>query len=148
MAAKKKLSKKAAGKKKVAKKKTDVAKAAKGPKVNAEWARLLVENEKAPKSAKKTDDQLVAEMERLFPEKAGRSTLTRVSMVRAIYNKGTNMFLKFGPAAVKSHRYDENGEVCKGRKIKIAKKTASKKAAKKKTAKKGGKSKAKGAKKS
>lgn len=121
-------------------------------KVNQEWSRLLSENESlATKRGKRplTDDQLADEMERLFPEKAGKTTITRVSMARSCYNKGTNMFASMGPAGTAdrpvSYAYDEDGKQIPPRgnstagggvKKKAAKKSAPKKAAKKATAKK------------
>lgn len=80
------------------------------------WAALLIENEAlAAKRGGKplTDEQLVTAMEKEFPDKKGKSTLTRVSMVRGCYNKGTNMFAKGGKAGTAarptSFRYDETG---------------------------------------
>ncbi len=84
-------------------------------KLNQAWATLLDQNEKCPKGDRKSDAELVKEMQRLFPAKAERTTITRPTMIRAIYNKGTNMFAAFGPAKPLSRRYDEDGAVIEGR---------------------------------
>lgn len=112
------------------------------------WAQLLIENEQASKKNKMTDEQLVARMEKEFPAKKGKSTLTRVSMVRGCFNKGTNMFKSAGAAGVsgrpKSNRYGEDGEAYvrpkkergKGKGKPAAESKSSKKTAKKSTKKK------------
>jgi hypothetical protein len=119
------------------------------------WTDLFVKNERAPKAKKLTDDQLSAAMLKLFPERAGKVTIVRVSAMRSNYNRGLDLFVKCGPAKVPSRRYDENGEVIeKGqRRSKKAKAAAApkprKKVVKKKVVKKAAKAapKKKGAKK-
>jgi hypothetical protein len=76
-----------------------------GKNLSAAWAALLLGNSKA----KLTDDQLVAEMGKDFPDLKGKTTITRVSMVRGCYNKGTGMFKAVGPAAKVSARYGADG---------------------------------------
>lgn len=75
----------------------------KRPKLNQAWADLFAENEARVKAGDKpwTDDQLRERMQKEFPDKAEKSTIVRVSMVRSVYNKGTNMFKKHGPAGAK-----------------------------------------------
>ena len=97
--------------------------------VNTAWANLLNENEQIKKSGKKpmTDEQLKAKMIKLFPDKAEKSTITRVSMVRSCYNKGTNMFKKLGPAGGKGARalskpYDSRGDEVERTKVVIPRK--------------------------
>lgn len=84
-------------------------------KLNAAWTSLFQENERCPKTQRKTDDQLVKEMQKLFPDKRERTTITRPNMIRSIYNKGTNLFKLQGAAKVRSRRFDENGDVVEGR---------------------------------
>jgi len=83
--------------------------------VNLEWQKLLIDNEKATKAKKLTDPEMTKVMQGLFPEKKDSTTLSRVSLVRCVYNSGANMFQKMGPAGTEerptSRRYDENGEV-------------------------------------
>ncbi len=71
-----------------------------GPRLNEAWSTLLAENEARKKSGKTpwTDVELTERITKQFPDKKGKTTLTRVSMIRSIYNKGTNLFEKFGPA--------------------------------------------------
>lgn len=118
-----------------------------GLSVNQAWEQLLLQNEKAPKSKKLTDAQLTVEMEREFPDKAGKSTMTRVSMIRGCYNAGTNLFQsRHGGVRADdknrpvSHPYDENGEKIENARSRPrktdGKKTASKKVSKKKVSKK------------
>ncbi len=82
------------------------------PKLNEAWAGLFAENEIRVKSGKTpwTDIELTERMTKLFPGRAGKTTITRVSMIRSIYNKGTNLFEKFGPSGkagrVVSHPYN------------------------------------------
>lgn len=84
---------------------------AKAPKVNQAWADLLRENEARAKAGEKpwTDDQLRERMQKTFPARKDKSTIVRVSMVRAVYNKGTNMFRKFGPGKPQSKCYNPDG---------------------------------------
>lgn len=84
-------------------------------KLNQAWAELFAANEKASKAERKTDEQLVKEMQRRFPDRKEKSTIVRPNMIRSIYNKGSNMFRKFGPAKTKSRRYGKDGEVLEGR---------------------------------
>lgn len=83
------------------------------------WNNLLIKNEKASKKNKLTDEQLYEAMAELFPDKADKTTLTRVSMVRSCYNKGTNMFAKLGaPDGDErpiSTSYDADGNVLEAR---------------------------------
>lgn len=138
MAKKGQLKKKGTSKKKVAKKASDKKSPAKskGPRLNKAWADLFAENERLPKAKKMTDAQLTKRMEEIFPSKKGKSTLELVHAIRCVYNKGTNMFLKFGPAKTPSRRYDEDGGVIEGRAKGASEKTSSKKASKKKSKKK------------
>lgn len=120
----------------------------KGASVTAAWEALLMENEKAAKKNKKTDAQLIAAMEAEFPDKKGKSTLTRVSMIRGCYNQGTNLFASRyeGIKANDNNRpisrsYDENGDVIanprsQGRAVKALKTGTPAGPAKKKIAKK------------
>lgn len=103
--------------------------------VNTAWANLLHENEQVKKSGKKpmTDEQLKAKMIKLFPDKAEKSTITRVSMVRSCYNKGTNMFKKLGPAGGKGARalskpYDSRGDEVERAKASTTRKPVAEKA--------------------
>lgn len=116
------------------------------------WEEVLITNEAAKK--KLTDAKLIEKMEKMFPEKAGKSTIVRVSMVRSNYNTGTGMFSMRSKAGTKkrptSFGYAANGDVVKpGRKpnskpvmskskpvAKSATKSATKKATGKKVAKK------------
>ncbi len=82
------------------------------------WTKLLAQNERAKKGERLTDAQLTQEMTKLFPDRKGKTTLTRVNMIRSIYNKGSSMFESLGPAAVKSRRFDKNGDVIEGRNYK------------------------------
>ena len=64
--------------------------------VTETWDDLLRENEKLGKCKKGdeplTDDELRERMQELFPDKEESTTITRVTMARGCYNKGTNMF--------------------------------------------------------
>lgn len=76
------------------------------------WAIVFATNEEAAKSGKAlTDDQLKAKMYEQFPNKKGKTTIERVSMLRSIYNSGKSIFAKYGAAGTpkrpKSHRYDD-----------------------------------------
>ena len=51
------------------------------------WEEVFVRNEKAKK--KLTDPELRDKIIEQFPDKAEKSTVTRVSMVRSNYNTGT-----------------------------------------------------------
>lgn len=88
-------------------------------KVNEAWSELFIQNEKVAKAKKLTDDELVEEMQERFPDKAQKTTITRCSMARSCYNKGTNMFARMGEAGTTerplSHKYDEDGNVVPGR---------------------------------
>lgn len=79
------------------------------------WSELLIANEKAGRKSKKTDAQLVAEMQKIFPDKRDKSTILRIGMIRGCYNAGTNLMKSFGPAGTEarpiSHAYDEAGNV-------------------------------------
>ena len=101
---------------------------AKSVKVNEAWNDLLVKNEQVSKAKKMTDDDLYNAMCELFPDKADKTTLTRVSMVRSCYNKGTNMFSKYGPPdgdeRPTSFPYDEDGNALEARTRKSPKKKA------------------------
>jgi hypothetical protein len=112
-----------------------ITKAAAAPKapasplrVNTEWRRLLIENESRSKPL--TDDQLIAAMQKLFPEKKNKTTILRCSMIRSIYNKGTSMFKKFGPAGSKtnprSFAYDAKGQKMEGGAVIVPKSTKAK----------------------
>lgn len=113
------------------------------------WAHKLIENESRYKKRGQTpltDEQLVEEMEKEFPDKAGKSTLTRVSMIRGCYNKGTNLFANAGPSGSstrpRSYAYDDDGTQLQPRQRKASAKNASndgkKTGSKKKTSKKAG----------
>lgn len=101
------------------------------------WAKLLIENEARHKKGQKplTDPELVKVMEKEFPDKVGKTTLTRVSMIRGCYNKGTNLFANAGPAGSstrpRSYAYDDDGTQLQARQ----RRAATKKAASKKTSK-------------
>lgn len=86
--------------------------------VKSEWAKLLAANERAPKAKRLCDEGLVKAMQKLFPAKKDKTTITRCNMIRSIYNKGTGMFKADGPAKVKSVRYDSNGDAITGRVMK------------------------------
>lgn len=79
------------------------AKAERGPRegtITAAWAELFAQNEARVKAGQKgwTDAELSERMAKQFPDSAKKTTITRVSMVRGCYNKGTNMFATVGPA--------------------------------------------------
>lgn len=107
-----------------------------GKRVNQAWADLFAENEARVKAGDKpwTDDQLRERMQKAFPDKAEKSTIVRVSMVRSVYNKGTNMFKKFGPAGAKgrpvSKCYNPDGSEGRNAGPKITKKAGAKPTAK------------------
>ena len=134
---KKTTKKKTTKKKVVAKPKPAASAKPKKQKVYEAWAELLSANEKATKANKLTDEQLVKEMQKRFPDRSESTTITRITMARGCFNKGTNMFTKLGAAATTSKRYDENGEAA-DRRAKVSKKKVTKKkgAAKRKVAKK------------
>ena len=92
----------------MARSKKKPAKSAVG-KLNDEWHALLVQNVKASKSERMTDEQLEKYMTKLFPEKAGKSTITRVAMMRSCFNNGTGMFVKFGAAKSQLVKFDKDG---------------------------------------
>lgn len=104
--------------------------------VNREWFRLLVENERLAKKRGKTpltDPEMTEEMTRLFPDKKGKTTLTRVSMMRCCYNNGTGMFANMEEAGDPvSYAYDEDGKQIPPRR-RTAKKVTKKKADPEKT---------------
>ena len=82
------------------------------------WAIHLVRNEqwaKMPSKKPLDDPGLLAAMRVEFPHKKDATTITRVTMIRGIFNKGTNMFLSVGAAGKtgrpKSRRYDAKGTV-------------------------------------
>lgn len=79
------------------------AKTERGPRegtITAAWAELFAQNEGRVKAGQKgwTDPELVERMQKQFPDHKNKTTITRVSMVRGCYNKGTNMFAAVGPA--------------------------------------------------
>lgn len=92
-----------------------------GVNVTETWASLLIKNEQLSKQGKRPldDDGLIAAMQAEFPSKKNATTITRCTMVRGIFNKGTNMFKAAGPAGVAgrptSRRYDRKGQVVAAR---------------------------------
>ena len=118
-----------------------------GLSVTAMWEKLLIANEKAPKAKKMTDAQLVAAMQKEFPDKRESTTLTRCSMIRGCYNKGTNLFkARFGCKKAngknrpQSCAYDKDGALIENPRSQprdsSKKKAGSKKAGSKKTSSK------------
>jgi hypothetical protein len=92
-----------------------------GLSVKETWAKYLIENEHLAKNGKRplTDEQLIAKMQEEFPSKRDATTITRCTMVRGVYNKGTNMFAADGPSGVAgrptSRRYDAAGNAVAAR---------------------------------
>jgi len=134
------------------KKKKSVSKTGKTAKIEKKeptlaeaWRDLLQKNEALAKSGKKplTDSQLTREMERIFPDKKGRTTLTRVGTIRSCYNKGVNLFLRYGPGKPVSHNYKNDGKTKKAKSSKKAFKAPVKKKTKKAKVKKAAKKKKK-----
>lgn len=83
------------------------------------WEKLFIENEGRAK--KMTDAQLVAAMEKEFPDKKGKSTVTRVRMFRSAYNnaahsmKGRDLPSARSKTRPISHEYDAKGNVVEPR---------------------------------
>ena len=89
-----------------------------GLKIYRAWTHFFEENEKRSilfeeteedKYKPWTDEQIIDIMDKEFPDKKRNSSITRVTSIRSLYNKGTNFFASCGPAKVKSYGYDQDG---------------------------------------
>ena len=105
---------------------------AKRPSIKSEYVRIFSENEKRSKHW--TDVEIREQLLKLFPEKKGKSTILRVSMFRACYNKGTGPFAKDGKGRPNSTCYGSAPkELDRKPKAKVTTKKVAKKTNKPKT---------------
>lgn len=65
------------------------------------WSEIFGANE----IHQRPDDELIAQMYEAFPERIGKTTITRVQLMRGLYNRGQNMFKRFGPAGSTERPY-------------------------------------------
>ena len=100
------------------------------------FRQVFIANEKA----KKDDEHIIKEMIKLFPNSKGKSTITRVSMQRACYNKGSAMFSALGAAKTNSYKFVD-GIKKNGNKKAVVKKKVGKRIVKKRKVKRRGGSK-------
>lgn len=80
-----------------------------GLNVRQTWMKLFVQNERAAKSAKMTDEQIQAEMRKEFPgrESFEFTDIAGVASVRRGYNRG--VFTEGKAPDIQSKRYDKDG---------------------------------------